>query len=148
MSNHRGSTNYRTVPAGSPGQGEIIPPVTTPVTTPEDSLILDFAVSSHRLLAVDTLLDKIVYADKDVLHHALNIIGITLNAALPGDPAYYAFSGKIVGVAGLVAGRVWLGNNGELTQVVPTVGIILCVGTILEDDSTLVLNIGHSIIRS
>lgn len=94
------------------------------------------------------LLDKIVYADKDVLHHALNIIGITLNAALPGDPAYYAFSGKIVGVAGLVAGRVWLGNNGELTQVVPTVGIILCVGTILEDDSTLVLNIGHSIIRS
>ncbi len=143
MSNHRGSTNYRTVPAGSPGQGNI-----PPVTTPEDSLILDFAVSSHRLLAVDTLLDKIVYADKDVLHHALNIIGITLNAALPGDPAYYAFSGKIVGVAGLVAGRVWLGNNGELTQVVPTVGIILCVGTILEDDSTLVLNIGHSIIRS
>ena len=144
MSNHRGSTNYRTVPAGSPGQGEIIPPV----TVPEDSLILDFAVSSHRLLAVDTSLDKIVYADKDALHHALNTIGLTLNAALPGDPAYYAFSGKIAGVAGLVAGRVWLGNNGELTQIIPTVGIILCVGTILEDDSTLVLNIGHSIIRS
>ena len=66
MSNHRGSTNYRTVPANAVGQGEIIPP-----TSSEDKLILDFNVSSHRLLALDTLLDKVVYADKDSLHHAL-----------------------------------------------------------------------------
>lgn len=143
MSNHRGSTNYRTVPAGSPGQGEITPP-----SSSEDQLILDFNVSSHRLLALDTTLNKIVYADKDILHHALNVIGISINAALAGDPVSYVFSGKVLAVPGLIPGKVWLSTNGELTQVVPTAGIILCVGTILEDSETLVLNIGHSIIRS
>ena len=143
MSNHRGSTNYRTVPANAVGQGEIIPP-----TSSEDKLILDFNVSSHRLLALDTILNKVVYADKDSLHHALNVIGLTVNAALAGDPVSYTFSGKVLAVPGLVPGKVWLSTNGELTQVVPTAGIILCVGTILEDSETLVLNIGHSIIRS
>ena len=143
MSNHRGSTNYRTVPAGTAGQGEIIPP-----TPSEDQLILDFNVSSHRLLALDTTLNKIVYADKDTLHHALNVIGISINAALAGDPVNYTSSGKVLAIPGLVPGKVWLSTNGELTQVVPTAGIILCVGTILEDSETLVLNIGHSIIRS
>lgn len=143
MSNHRGSTNFRTVPAGAKGQGVIIPP-----SGSSDSLILTFDVFSDRLLAIDTVLDEIVYADKDTLHHASNVIGLTLNSALAGDPVKYSFNGKVLGISGLVPGKVWLGNNGELTQVVPTTGIILCVGTILDDSSTLVLNIGHSIIRS
>lgn len=143
MSNHRGSSNYRTVPAGIAGQGEISPP-----TASEDQLILDFNVSSHRLLALDTIANKVVYADKNISHHALNVIGLTINAALSGDPVRYIFSGKVLDVPGLAPGKVWLSTNGELTQVVPTAGIILCIGTILEDSETLVLNIGHSIIRS
>lgn len=143
MTNHRGDANYRTVITGSEGQGEI---PTNPVL--EDQLILSFDASSHRILASDTILNSIVYADKDTVEHALCVIGITMNAALAGDIVNYVTSGKILDVVGLVPGRVWLGNSGEMTQVVPLTGFILCLGTVLDDSTTMIVNIGHSIIRS
>jgi len=143
MTNYRGSSNYRTVPSGIPGQG-----VDPSPSNPDYSTILDFNSSSHRLLAIDTSLDKITYSDKDTLIHASNVIGITLNAALAGQDVFYITNGIVSDVAGLVPGKVWLGNAGQLTQVVPLTGIILCVGTMLDDGTTLALNIGHSIIRS
>lgn len=143
MSNHKGGSNYRTVPIGSSGQGDLDPP-----TSLDDVIIVDFNVSSHRVLASDTVLTKIVYADKDTIHHALCVIGITINAALAGEDVHFVTNGKILDLAGMSPGKVWLGNSGQLIQVPPTTGFIICLGTVLDDSTTMIVNIGHSIIRS
>lgn len=114
----------------------------------ENSFIATAPVSSHRIVAVDITSDTIVYAQVDNPSHCHNILGLTMNAALIGDPVLYISNGLVKDVSGLVPGRVWLGSDGTLVQAPPATGNLMPLGTILPDGESFQVNIGFPIIRS
>lgn len=135
--NYRNSSKAASGSGGGGGSGNIA-----------NSFIATGSVSAHRIIAVDTTLDLIVYAEVSNPLHCHNILGLTINAALAGDPVIYVPNGLVKNLAGLVPGRVWLGASGSLVQVPPTVGNLVPLGTIHPDGTSFQVNIGFPIIRS
>jgi hypothetical protein len=106
-------------PPPEPG-GQTSPGTVVVVTMP-------FFAAGQRLIAVNTTTGEFEYADKD-LAHAQSVVGMLLQAGtadlqmlLQGqyaDPTLALDPTK----------PMWLGSNGEYTQVRPTTGLLMQVG--------------------
>ena len=90
-------------------------------------------LSGHRAVAIDAQ-DKAYYADKNT---AQNAIGITLNA---GTEVTIQTAGEIIEPTWnwIPNQAIYLGNNGDLTQVVPIDGYLLKLGDALTPTSMFV----------
>ena len=72
--------------------------------------------------------DLVDYADKDSPSVG-NVLGITLNAALQGDSVSVQMVGEITEPtwSWTLGSPIFLGNTGQMTQVVPTSGYLMQV---------------------
>lgn len=70
-----------------------------------------------------------VLADKDTPSHASAVYGLTITSANPGETVSVQTFGEVDTNYEFTSGQpVFLGNNGNLTQTVPTSGFTLIVG--------------------
>lgn len=78
------------------------------------------AIGGHRLLALNAA-NQVVYASNDSLGTAQKIIGISLNAAIPGGLLNVMRSGEVIESSWnwITTLPVYLGVNGLLTQTPP-----------------------------
>jgi hypothetical protein len=121
-------------PQGEPGpQGDIGPqgPIGPPGETVESSSIINCntteILSGQRFVVLDN--NNAIYADSTITDHAHRVIGITMGAGNAGTVR--------VQTRGIFEEVLWswelekpifLSINGQLTQIAPTTGFILCVG--------------------
>ena len=126
-------------PAGP--QGPIGPAASSFVTYPAD-----IAISGHRIVRSNQL-GRALYADSSTLADANAVIGLTLNAALAGDPVNIQVAGEVQepSWSWTVGLPVFLGANGLPTQVATVTGFQLIVGVATASDR-LVLGIKQPII--
>jgi hypothetical protein len=99
------------------------------------------AVSGHRVIAWEN--GEARHADPTVLTDGRRVIGVSLNAALTGDPVTVRQSGLVVDASlALVPGLpVFLGPDGALLQTPPTApgaAFQLRIGSALSPDTLLV----------
>jgi hypothetical protein len=99
------------------------------------------AVSGHRVIAWEN--GEARHADPTILTDGARVIGVSLNAAVIGDPVTVRQSGLVVDASlGLTPGwPVYLGANGALTQTPPALpgaAYQLRVGSALAADTLLV----------
>ena len=86
------------------------------------------------------------YADSSDIATAGRAIGVTIIAAVEGDNIDIICAGELGGFSGLVVnGLIYTGNNGTLTQVLPTEGYIQTLGVVVSPTKILV-NISPPII--
>lgn len=77
------------------------------------------AISGHKVV-ISSGNDEISYASNNVLDHQFRVVGITLNSASIGFPIEVRQFGEITEPSwSFSVGPVFLGVNGELTQVPP-----------------------------
>lgn len=85
--------------------------------------------------------DVITYADKDIPEHAGLVFGVTKGASSTGEMAHVQIHGMMTEPSwNWTPGPVFLGNNGMLTQDLPTTGFTLQVGS-ATSPQTLFINI-------
>lgn len=73
------------------------------------------------------------------------VVGVTLGSAVRGQEVQFQTSGEIVEPSwSWMPGRVWLGENGLLTQTLPVQGYLQQIGT-SNGPTKLVVNIGTPI---
>ena len=102
------------------------------------------ALGGHRVVAV-TASGLVNLADSDDLDTALAAVGITLGAAETGANVRIATSGTVDEPSwSFVPGPVFLGRAGALTQVPPSTGCELRIGT-ARDATRLVIAIQEPI---
>lgn len=106
----------------------------------------DTALSGHRVVKVEAN-GKVAYADNTNPADAGQVLGVTLNAALPGDVVNVQVTGELTEsswawVPGL---PVYLGSAGNLTQTLPVMGFQLVVGIAVAPNK-LVIGIKQAII--
>lgn len=97
---------------------------------------------------------RAVYADGDVYYanHAdlatINVVGITTNAASPGDTVTVQTSGALSdGSWSWTPGPIYVGSNGALTQIAPVVGYLMEVARAVSA-TDIVINLQQPIIRA
>jgi hypothetical protein len=108
----------------------------TTITLPAGS-----AVSGHRIITWES--GEARHADPAVLADGRRVIGVSLNAALTGDPVIVRQSGLVIDASlALIPGLpVFLGTDGALTQTppaAPAAAYALRIGSALADDTLLV----------
>jgi hypothetical protein len=88
------------------------------------------AILSANKAVVSGSNGRFIYADKDILSHMSCLFGVTTQSI-------DNLATGIVQTYGILSNNTWswslgnsiyLGSNGELTQVIPTTGFLLCVG--------------------
>lgn len=106
--------------------------------------IASTAISGHRVvIAMGS--DDAALADKDTSDHMHRILGLTTGAATSGVPIEIATFGEFSEPGwNWVTGPVWLGNDGLLTQALPTTGFLIQIGTAIAP-TVLMLKIGAPI---
>lgn len=73
------------------------------------------------------------------------VVGVTLGSAVRGQEVQFQTSGEIVEPSwSWTPGRVWLGENGLLTQTLPTQGYLQQIG-VSNGPTKLIVNIGMPI---
>ena len=97
------------------------------------------SISGHKVVR-SLFGNKVIHADKNTLSDAVNILGISTNSAIVSDPVSVVTSGKIEEVtwSWIVDSPIYLGNNGTLTQIMPTTGFLLIMGVATSPTSMLV----------
>lgn len=85
-------------------------------------------LSGHRIVSM--MSGAAVYASADDIDTVVNVIGMTTGAALSGTDAEVLPSGELTETSWAwdTDSPVFLGNNGSLTQTVPTSGVMLQIG--------------------
>lgn len=87
------------------------------------------ALSGHRVVYLVSEND-VAYPDQSDYQQVKKILGITKGAALAGAPVEIQTAGVLVEPGwNFLPGDVWLGASGQLTQVVPASGNLVCVGS-------------------
>lgn len=90
------------------------------------------ALSGHRVVRFDSS-GIVWYADKDSAGTAPHAVGITTGAVSLGALATVTLCGKVVeGFWTWVAGPVWLGDDGQMTQTPPISGALVQVGVAIN----------------
>lgn len=86
-------------------------------------------LSGHRAVWVNRNKQAFYAANGDST--ALVVVGVTLNAALIGDPVTVQSSGTVTEASWnwVTDATVWLGADGHLTQTVPATGALVKIGT-------------------
>lgn len=95
-------------------------------------------LSGHRVVMIED--DKAYYADCTVPSHGKRVLGITTGASVIGAQSRIQASGEMSesSWAWILDAPVWLGINGLLTQVIPTVGFSLIVGFPISSTKLLI----------
>lgn len=107
--------------------------------------VSDIAISGHRIV-VSSGTGKLEYADNTILNHQFRILGLTLNAASPGNPIDIRVYGEVVEPSwSFTPGPVFLGTNGNLTQVQPSGTSFSMIVGYAVDSTTLIINIQQPI---
>jgi len=102
-------------------------------------------LAAYKIVRVDT--DSVYYADKDIASHAGKILGITTETITAGNPINVQTGGELTnGAWAWVAGAIYLGSAGALTQTAPTVGILQKIGVALNA-TTILIDIDDPVIR-
>lgn len=111
-----------------------------PGSSPQDLRIdAPSAISAHRALSFCSNESVVQYADSSDTAQAGKFLGISLNAATPGDPLDIRISGEITEPGWAWAlGCVYVGAAGHLTQTMPTTGYLQAVGVALTPTKLLV----------
>lgn len=104
------------------------------------------ALGGHKVVKAGPL-GAVYYADSDYPVDAGGVLGVTMNAALIGDPVNVQATGEMEEVSwswtpGL---PVFLGPLGTLTQTPPTTGFQLVIG-VASAPTKLVISIKQAII--
>lgn len=122
-----------------------------PAAAPEPivrSYIAGRALSGHK--AVRRLIDgRIDYASADQVAHAHAVLGLTTHAAVEDALIEVRSAGDITEASwNLTPGKpVFLGINGELTQIPPPLAVLLVVG-MAATSKTVHVRIAQPILRS
>ncbi|MFO0992548.1 MAG: capsid cement protein [Hyphomicrobiales bacterium] len=129
------------VPAAARIVEVVIPGPQGPTGDTTITLPAGAAVSGHRVIAWEN--GEARHADPTVLTDGRRVIGVSLNAALTGDPVTVRQSGLVVDASlALVPGLpVFLGPDGALIQTPPTApsaAFQLRIGSALSPDTLLV----------
>jgi hypothetical protein len=129
------------VPAAPQIVEVIVPGAQGPAGDTTITLPAGAAVSGHRVIAWES--GEARHADPTVLSNARRVIGVSLNAALTGDPVTVRQSGLVVDASlALTPGLpVFLGADGTLTQnppAAPAAAYALRIGSALAADTLLV----------
>jgi hypothetical protein len=67
------------------------------------------------------------------------VIGITLNAAVAGQPVVVQASGEMTESSwNWAAGPIWVGDNGMLTQTPPTSGWVQIIATAIAPNKIII----------
>lgn len=103
-------------------------------------------ISGHRAIRSDGA-GRAVYASNDEPASASGVLGVSLNAALDGDPVLIQFASRIDEPSWSWTPNqpVFCGPAGLLTQVAPTQGFVLVVGVAITP-TALVVDIKQPII--
>ena len=106
----------------------------------------DTTMSGHRVVKMEAN-GKVGYADSANVPDAGQVLGVTLNAALPGDVVNVQVTGELTESSWtwVPGGPVYLGTAGTLTQMLPVAGFQLVVGIAVAPDK-LVIGIKQAII--
>jgi hypothetical protein len=125
-------------PPGPPGSG---------VENVESVKTADATLSGHRVVR-STGLNTVDYASASVLAQCKAVLGVTRDAVISGLQVQVVQVGEIVESSwNWAAGNVYLGENGLLTQTIPTSGNILKIG-FSNAPTQLVVSIGEIITLS
>lgn len=104
------------------------------------------SIGSYKLVRI--ALGTVYLADKDNVAFVQNTLGLTTAVSTTGNPVTIQTGGEITNVGwSWVAGNVFMGDSGELTQTPPTVGILHKIGTVLTATSILI-DIDDPILRA
>lgn len=105
------------------------PPIDIPTDTIGDGTYADGDLSAKKVVVINSS-GKIVYADKDTPSHQNIVWGMTKVALADASSGDIRVSGYVENTAWTwtLGSPVFLGNNGELTQTVPTTGFLLVLG--------------------
>lgn len=102
------------------------------------------AIGGHRVVIASGA-DGAALADKDTPAHMFKVLGITTGAAVNGASVEISVFGEVTEPSwSWSEGPVWLGNNGLLTQTLPSTGFQLMIGTAIAP-TVLMLKIGAPI---
>lgn len=95
-------------------------------------------LSGHRMVVLND--GELFYADRTITVHAKKILGMTVGATTLGELAGVQTGGEITepSWSWTLDVPVWLGVNGLLTQVIPTVGFSLIVGFPISSTKLLI----------
>jgi len=86
-------------------------------------------------------------ADPTDINKCLKVLGMTDVFTAAGDQMQIIVKGEIATPSGLVAGEMYLGANGTITQVVPTSGVFVKLGYVASS-TKMIINIEHPIVLS
>lgn len=137
--------DHDTVPTIPVNMSEMSPVVKTTIDGINASYTALVDLGGQRaVVAVDGT--YITYADKDTLTHEGNVIGITTGAIATGDKGVIHRDLNMTEPSWTWTPlqTIFLGNNGLLTQTVPTTGFILSLGQALSS-TVMYIDLGISI---
>lgn len=102
-------------------------------------------MSGHRMVApIDA--NQVVYADCATLINRINTLGLSLNAASPGGTVDVQRLGEVQHSGwAWTPGAVFLGQDGNLTQTVPSGALFSLIVGFALDPTTLFIDIGVAI---
>lgn len=103
-------------------------------------------MGAYKLVRV--ALGTVYLADKDNVAYVQDTLGLTTTVSTTGNPVTIQTGGEITDAGwAWIAGHVFMGDSGELTQTPPTVGILQKIGTALTATSILI-DIDDPILRA
>ncbi len=108
---------------------------------------LPFLASGQRMLAYDSVLDAVVYADHSELQHAQHVLGFTKTAGDTAVPVITEGYYEDPTMSWDPLLPLWLGTTGFLVQVRPTTGFIMQVGRVLAP-TKIIIQIQPAVILS
>lgn len=103
------------------------------------TLVAGIPISGHKVV-ITGLNNKIEYADNTIISTSYLVLGISQNAAIIGDPVSVKYTGEIIEPSWnwIPNLPIYCGTNGNLTQMIPTVGFILLMGIATTSNSMIV----------
>ncbi len=93
------------------------------------SKIAGDVLGGHKIVKLNSS-GKAIYADKDIIEDANQVLGITKHSASANESIYIQTYGEMIEPTWNwnLALPIFLGNNGVLTQTAPTSGFTLIIG--------------------
>ena len=132
FSNEEINLNFQAISVGAKGKDGIDGDAGSSVRR-----IADIALGGHR--CVITTATGITYADSSNITHLGLVLGITTSAVLAGEEVAISTVGEVIEPSWSFAlGNVYVGLNGNLTQIVPLSGFIQIIGVAISPTVLLV----------
>lgn len=110
-----------------------------------NSAIAGMTISSYH--AVVLLNGLLYHADNSTISHANYVVGVSAQSGVSGNSIQYQCAGELSGGSFIQNTRYFVGLDGNLTSSIPQSPNWLKSIAIAKDNSTLVINLGQTILR-